>query len=247
MLQAFINKVIFISFGILILVYSMSDKLKFFVNTKYSTTIVSAWYIIIGLGIVVLYYSWKKTHATYCNSDTWNCDHDNHPWYRYVLILFPLLCAICVSPKTLSSQAIYSRGITTEIAISKPTHTRAVQFGYKSENFGLIDWIRMINANPEPSAIVGKKVRVEWMIYQDNESGNFGYNIVNFLVTCCVADAQPVGLPIIFDPTQITIRENVWAKIEGSMEEISADGDRIIGIKVQNIEFISTPSEPYVY
>ena len=65
------------------------------------------------------------------------------------------------------------------------------------------------------------------------------FEVARFYVACCIADAQPVGVPVAADRS---FRRDTWLDVTGTLER---RGRRFV-VRVQRIEHASQPSQPYL-
>ena len=70
-----------------------------------------------------------------------------------------------------------------------------------------------------------------------------------FVLTCCAADAYPVGLPVLLpENTFRTIYpQDSWVEIEGQMITETLNNQRKLTIKANSIKRIQAPKNPYDY
>jgi putative membrane protein len=69
--------------------------------------------------------------------------------------------------------------------------------------------------------------------------------VLRYLVTCCIADARPVGL-IVKDTTHGSIHDNQWVTVTGTMGMARYQGDEIAVVIPQQIKPTKSQS-PYIY
>ena len=69
--------------------------------------------------------------------------------------------------------------------------------------------------------------------------------VMRYFVTCCIADARPVGL-IVRDTTHGALQDNEWVSVTGTMSSATTGGQQIAVVKPQNI-VKTTAGNPYMY
>ncbi len=78
------------------------------------------------------------------------------------------------------------------------------------------------------------------------ESGKNVVLLFRFLVTCCAADATPLGVLVSADvPSEIT--ENAWAEIEGRFMVYRDDGMYVPVLEDVSVRSADVPERPYLY
>jgi uncharacterized repeat protein (TIGR03943 family) len=83
----------------------------------------------------------------------------------------------------------------------------------------------------------GLRVRLLGFVSGDGPSGMF--ELSRFYVACCVADAQPVGVPV---ASEQSFKRDTWLDVTGTLER---RGRRFV-VRAQRIEHASQPSQPYL-
>jgi uncharacterized repeat protein (TIGR03943 family) len=72
--------------------------------------------------------------------------------------------------------------------------------------------------------------------------------IARFVVTCCAADAYPVGLPVDLPAgTAQTYPADTWVEIRGQMATGQVKGQRRLVLNAEKVTPIKPPANPYLY
>lgn len=101
-----------------------------------------------------------------------------------------------------------------------------------------------------PDSYKGKQVRVMGMIMRDETfKSYFGGRdtaVYRFLITCCVADALPLVIPLdLNEPT--TLANDQWVWISGVFDLVTIDNVLVPIILEPKIEPVEAPSDPYLF
>ncbi len=177
----------------------------------------------------------------------------------FIIFLFPLLLFLIVKPTTLPIYAALKRGIQTEFLsedILKSLHEKIETEG-KYKKLTIKQILAFLKSKPEE--IDGKDIAVEGVVYKSGEKGKF--TLVRFLITCCAADATPLGIEVEYQEPEIEevqeweIPEEIpqekrekfknedWVKVKGKVK--IEEGK--VKIYAEGIEKINPPSDPYLY
>jgi uncharacterized repeat protein (TIGR03943 family) len=127
---------------------------------------------------------------------------------------------------------------------SQPQAFRSVT---KAEDRSLIDWVRTLNVYPEPDAYAGQPVKVQGFVVHPPDLPSQYLLISRFVITCCAADAYPVGLPVKLKEKREVYRPDTWLEIEGQMITETLKGKRQLTIEATSLKKISPPANPYFY
>ena len=117
------------------------------------------------------------------------------------------------------------------------------------EERSIIDWIRLVNVYPEPDAYEGESVAVEGFVIHPDTWPDDYLMVSRFVLTCCAADAYPVGLPVKLTGTtaQADYPVDSWLSVTGQIQTEILDGRRQIAIAPTAIRTIEEPRNPYEY
>ena len=173
-------------------------------------------------------------------------------WASGLLILSAIL-GLAIAPAVLTSQTALQRGVT-ELPLTR-AQPQSFRMTTKPEERSLIEWVRTLNAYPEPDAYIGQKVKVQGFVVLPPELPDNYLLISRFVLTCCAVDAYPVGIPVKLDQSR-TYASDTWLDVEGAMiSETLASRDpmsetsfeRQLVIEANSIKPIPTPANPYEY
>ena len=167
------------------------------------------------------------------------------PSISSALLLGVAIFGIIYTPQAFSSQTAMQRGISETLTLTRAQPQRFVR-GESSKERTVIDWIRLINAYPEPDAYTGEAVDLEGFVFYPNGWPEDYVMVSRFVLTCCAADAYPVGLPL-----KVTSRESYpvdsWLEVKGEIFTETFEGRRQVAIAPTEIKTILEPNNPYEY
>lgn len=115
----------------------------------------------------------------------------------------------------------------------------------KQDNF--VATLDQINQNPD--RFVGKDIELEGFVFRDKGFQQNRFVTARFMISCCTADAQVVGLLCQYENIS-QYKTDTWVKISGKIKKIEFNGEQIPAVKVENIKTIDSPSnaqDGYVY
>lgn len=168
------------------------------------------------------------------------------PGWSSGLLIIVAIAGLLISPKIFNSQTAIERGVGDSITMTR-AQTQQFRTSTKSEERSLVDWIRTLNVYPEPDAYAGQKVKVKGFVIHPPELPQEYILISRFVITCCAADAYPVGLPVKLTENRNNLAPDTWLEIEGMMITETLGGKRQLVIEKSAIKKIPTPTNPYDY
>ncbi|MEO0947470.1 MAG: TIGR03943 family protein [Cyanobacteria bacterium J06641_5] len=165
------------------------------------------------------------------------------------LLIGTAIAGLIIPPGTLGSQAALQRGLGSTLPVTR-LRPQPFQIFSNTEERSLVDWVRTLNAYPEPTAYSGQPVRIEGFVMRLDELPTDAILVARFIVSCCAVDAYPVALPVQLPPgTQARdFQVDSWVRISGAISPLELPGQaRQASVKAAEIVPIPTPRDPYSF
>ena len=236
------------AWGILMLKYRLTGKLSLLIHSNYFELVVAAGIVLLILAALKLseLITRVRQQAAGRAPIMPMAQHITlfPPGWSSALLLTAAILGLVITPQVFASQTAIQRGITESLTM---TRTQPQSFTSKSrpEERSLIEWIRTLAVYPEPDAYTGQRVKVKgFVVYPPNLSSQY-LLISRFVITCCAADAYPVGLPVKLSANRDTYPLDSWQEVEGRMITETLDGKRQIVIEASALKKIPKPANPY--
>lgn len=158
----------------------------------------------------------------------------------FLIFLFPVLLTIIVKPGTLPALAVGRRGISQEFSGGDVMDVLKAQLemegNYKKLNIKQV----LTLAKNKPEEINGKDISVEGFVFKDVSTEKF--MLVRFLITCCAADATPLGIEVLYSNTE-QLQQESWVKVYGKCT--IKEGK--VFITAEDVKETQKPSSVYLY
>ncbi|MCM8803062.1 MAG: TIGR03943 family protein [Candidatus Omnitrophica bacterium] len=157
----------------------------------------------------------------------------------FCIFLFPLILFIIARPTTLPTYSALKRGIQTEFLTQDILKSLQEKIETEGKYKKLTIKQLLGLSKSKPDQIDEKDVIVEGMVYKNE--GKF--MLIRFLITCCAADATPLGVEIEYEEEKEEFKNDDWVKVRGKAK-IENDKVKIIAEEIIKIEPLS---DPYLY
>jgi putative membrane protein len=156
-------------------------------------------------------------------------------------MLTPILLALMLSGSSLGA-----------LAASKKLTTRGVDLASLAESLSNgatdIDFLQIKAAGDDPEAgdtlglSPGRQVNLTGFVMKAGNSPNAPFTLGRFYITCCVADAIPIGVTV--DPTiaEGGFPKDTWLDVTGALDK---KGTAYV-VDAERIEKIPEPDNPYL-
>jgi uncharacterized repeat protein (TIGR03943 family) len=175
-------------------------------------------------------------------------DHLNilPPQWSSGLLLAVAVFGLIYTPQAFASETALQRGVTETLTLTRSQPQRFVRKTNPEERT-IIDWVRTLNVYPEPDAYTDQAVKVQGFVIHPQDWPDDYLMISRFVLTCCAADAYPVGLPVKLTVSRQAYPVDSWLDIEGQMVTETLQERRQLVIKPTQLTEIPEPRNPYEY
>jgi uncharacterized repeat protein (TIGR03943 family) len=163
-------------------------------------------------------------------------------WIRTGILAVPLLYTIHGSGETLGSDALAQRAIGPMGTLSD---IGAVDDDFVSEirDDRHLDVQRIVRGG---KAMLGREVVTLGQIGRDVGEPDGHIVLFRFVVTCCAADARPVGLMVDCGGAPLP-EKDAWYEVEGRVEKTTLAGRAALVIRNATLTKAKRPEPPYLY
>ena len=264
--KRFYKGVTLFSLGLFLYTRLLNDVILFYISSRFIWLVASGGIamMVVGLSYGVMAYLERSTatHDGHDHDHDHECDdheHDHHDhehgspitWWGLLIALAPLLLGLFVPQQALGADALATRKLNLQ-----SWHAGSVDVALRNnQNAGLlegektiVEWLVEFSNTPRvelAEAIEGEPVAVTGFVYTDERFAPNQFMIARYVVTCCVADAQPLGLIVEVDGELPPF--DSWVAVEGEFGTITFDGESSPAIVGAEVRPIDEPRQPYIY
>lgn len=167
-------------------------------------------------------------------------------WLFLAIVAIPLFLGLGVPSEPLGADAITGDVDSNLSAFSFVGNSPTINI--PSEDRNLLDWIRAFNSSIDVSEFNGQEAEVIGFVYRDATlRGTDNFMVVRFVLSCCVADARPLGLMVENPDSDMELSQDTWVRVTGKFEIRTIDGVDTPVLVGETIEITSQPDQPYLY
>lgn len=246
-LQGFLDVAAISTWGVLLLQYWLTGKIKLLLHPNYIWLAYSAGFALLGLAAFKIMQGLRVVVQRRKSRPQIAPQHLSlfPPGWSSALLLAVAIFGLQFTPQPFASQVALDRGVSETLTLTR-SQPQAFRAATKPENRSLIDWIRTLNVYPEPDAYTGQKVSVEGFVIHLPKVPDTHIGIARFVITCCAADAYPVGLPVkLPSGNRSAYPVDQWFRIEGEMSTETLADKRQLVINAKSLTEIPAPANPY--
>ena len=241
-----LDNLVMISWGCLLLKYALTGEYKLLIHPNY-------FWLMVVTSIFLLLISLVRTILLRQNPN-YAIDISQHltlfpAKFSRSLLLLGAIAGLIISPNVLSSKTALQRGITENLPLTR-SQPESFVTTTKPEERSIIDWVRTLNAYPEPDEYQGQPAKVTGFVLHLPELPENYFLISRFIVTCCAVDAYPIGIPVQLSGTSKIYPSDIWLEITGTMATVNLpskdhQNQRKLVLVPSEIKEIPTPKDPY--
>ncbi|NET57850.1 MAG: TIGR03943 family protein [Symploca sp. SIO2E6] len=236
--------------GIVLLKYWQSGELNLLIHPHYFGLIVATGLALLSIAAWKMLWLLKRwRQQTSGKSATMSAIQHLSlfpPGWSSSLLLSIAILGLIVKPKVFASDTAIQRGIMESVTVTR-LQPQAFTPQSKPEERSLIDWVRTLNIYPEPDSYTGQPVKVTGFVIHPPKLSSKYLLISRFIITCCAADAYPVGLPVKLKVNKDKYPVDTWIEVEGKMITENLEGERQLTIEASSVTKIDKPDNPYNY
>ena len=251
--QPFLKTLLLVALGVFLYSRIANGTLFYYINERFAIfTLIG----VVGLLLLGVSYRWDNSHV-HAADDADNHDHDHHThshalsWSGALIVALPVVLGLLVTPQPLGSAALANRDVSLSMNESAlPIGLRQQEKAALDKN--IMDWWHEYRKSASAGAeLVGQPVRVTGFVFRDEQFGRDHFLITRFVVSCCVADANVLGLLV--DPAALALTAAVeltddqWIEVQGVFTASTLDGWHMPVVVAEQITPVAVPDQPYLY
>lgn len=171
-------------------------------------------------------------------------------WRRIVSVVVVAACVfgvgslILLPPSTLTSATADQRSVNSGTVVG----AGAAAVGGDTADFGIKEWATALRQSTDLQALAGSPAALTGFISADPDDPENVFFVTRFFVTCCAADAQPVGVGVYQPGWKQSLKVDDWVEVTGSFDlNPSVKSRQPMVLVPQQVTAVDEPSDPYVY
>jgi uncharacterized repeat protein (TIGR03943 family) len=222
----------------------LDGSLGYYINLRYGWLTLVAIACLAVLGVVVLATGLRRGTGA---ADT----RVPLPWLGVGLLALPVALAL-VPPRPLGTDAMATRAlqlgsvpasaglaVTAEATLAGDDAPRTV-----------LDWLVLFGQADTGAAdlnrFAGRSARVRGFVYRDERFPTGTFMVSRFLLSCCVADAAPIGLAVRW-PDADFLDDDAWVWVSGEFAVETFLDERVPVLVATEVTPAEQPPQPYLY
>lgn len=172
--------------------------------------------------------------------------HGSLSWGGLLLVALPVILGLAVPPKPLGAAAMSNReiGVDSVTSATAPKTNQLISRPATEKN--VLDWLIDFRLSRDPAAFADQTAKVVGFIYRDERFGTEEFMVSRFVISCCAADAAPLGLVVKWPETS-KLSNDQWVEVSGSFQPGKFDGEQMPILVADKVTLTDVPAQPYLY
>jgi putative membrane protein len=172
--------------------------------------------------------------------------HGNLSWGGLLLVALPVILGLVVPPKPLGAAAMSNREISVGSVSSATAPKTSQLISRPASEKNVLDWLIDFRLSQDPAAFASQEAKVIGFVYRDERFGGNQFMVSRFVVSCCAADAAPLGL-VVHWPKTTALTSDQWVEVSGRFQAGEFDGEPMPILIADNVAPTEIPDQPYLY
>jgi uncharacterized repeat protein (TIGR03943 family) len=222
-----------------------TETVLFYINERFVmlTLLAAVGFLLVGASLLLR--PGRDHHHTHDHDH--DHDHSHVTWIGLLILTVPVIVGTLVPPQPLGANALENREVNVgSLSSIAPPRSNETRMGIVTGEKNIIDWLSEFHDNPDPAGFTGQEAHIIGFVYRDERFTPDSFMVGRFIVSCCVADAAPVGL-IVQWPDAPTLADNQWVEVTGHFEPGSFDGFALPVLVAGQVTPTEPPAQPYLY
>jgi putative membrane protein len=235
-----LQAIVLISLGLFLYTRVASGAVLFYINQRFTvlTMLTAFGLMILGLS----YYYRPQPDQAGATADRSGADVS---WLGLLIVVLPVILGLLIPPSPLGAAAVANREINLGTLSFTAANNSAVSLIPSTER-NILDWLSDFQRTPDPATFNGQEVKLVGFVYRDGRFAPQTFMVGRFIVSCCVADAAPVGL-IVQWPESAALIDNQWVEVTGRLQAGEFDGRAMPLLIAETVTLVPAPAQPYLY
>jgi uncharacterized repeat protein (TIGR03943 family) len=215
--------------------------LLFYINERFVwlTILASLGFILVGVS-----YRYRTGHRH--DHEHGDHDHAKISWGGLALVVLPIALGLVVPPKPLGAAAMVNRDVSIKSLTSASAPTTSNVLAKPKAEKNILDWLIEFRSTADLSTFDGQQAKVIGFVYRDERFGEDQFMVSRFVLSCCAADAAPLGL-LVQSVESGSFADDQWVEVTGFFEAGQFAGEEMPILLAETIKPTEIPEQPYLY
>ncbi len=219
----------------------ISGNLQNYINLRFAWLSAIAVVLFLLLGLYCLALAWRPGRPLEVRGDP---AHTPPSAFAIGVIAVPLLLGTLVPSQPLGADAVGSIDVNPASAGANAANVSV--FARSPLERNILDWLRVFNQAGDYATLEGEPADVTGFFYIEPGFAEDQFMIARFTISCCVADAGAIGLPVQWADAP-GIAQGQWLRVQGTIRVGEFRGETTPILIASSVTPVDVPQNPYLY
>ena len=246
-----VKVILLIALGIFLLSRLLNGTLSFYIHPRFNvlTLLTAVGLTALGIGYAIQ----QRRQPAHVHDNDHDHEHSHShdvSWAGLLLLALPVVLGLLVEPRPLGASALQNREINigndvSLVSANAPEGSELSVIANAGER-NILDWLYLFQRSNNPNNFNGEDAHVVGFVYRDERFADTQFMVSRFTVSCCVADAAPIGL-IVEWPDTAVLTPDSWVEVTGTLQAGTFNGVEMPVLVANSVTPTETPAQPYLY
>jgi putative membrane protein len=243
-----LKALVLIGMGLFLYSRIYTGTLLFYISERFAwlTLLAALGFIVVGAS-----YRYRAAQTQAHDNEPHDHDHAGHQhghlsWGGLGLIVLPIILGLLVPPKPLGAAAMGNREFEVGAVNSATAPKTSQVFARPGIEKNVLDWLIDFRLSQDPASFNNQEAKVIGFVYRDGRFAEDEFMASRFVVSCCAADATPMGLVTRW-PEAGALANDTWVEIKGRFQAGEFDGEQTPILVAETVTSVDVPDQPYLY
>ncbi len=226
---------ILLGLGVYLAHLILTGNLSNYINQRF------AWLVYVGAGIFVLLALVNVFSGLARSPDGHDHQHYEIGWDILLIVSLPLLLGFLIPSRSLGIEAVNGGVSLSPVGVQS-----AAAFQRSPLDRNILDWLREFDRAVTPAEFNDQEAEVIGFVYREPSHEADGFMLARFTMSCCVADAFPIGMPVNWNDSG-DLTAGAWVRVTGALQAASFAGEFMPVLFADAVELVDEPAQAYLY
>ncbi len=240
-MERILKALLLVALGLYLYTRLTSGVIEFYIHPRFITLVLLA-----AVGLLIVAASFFLRPESNHTHEHAGHTHSHLSWIGLFLLAVPVVLGLLVPPQPLGAAAVGNREVQVGSLNSIAPPRSDDRMGLVAGEKNILDWLTDFQRNPDATTFNGVEANLVGFVYRDERFAADLFMLGRFIVSCCVADASPVGIIVRSDQASDYAADQ-WLQVQGHFQAgkfINAEMPILIADEITPVD---QPQQPYLY
>lgn len=240
-MERILKALLLVALGLYLYTRLTSGVIEFYIHPRFITLVLLA-----AVGLLIVAASFFLRPESNHTHEHAGHTHSHLSWVGLFLLAVPVVLGLLVPPQPLGAAAVGNREVQVGSLNSIAPPRSDDRMGLVAGEKNILDWLTDFQRNPDATTFNSVEANLVGFVYRDERFAADLFMLGRFIVSCCVADASPVGIIVRSDQASDYAADQ-WLQVQGHFQAGKFINAEMPILVADEITPVDQPQQPYLY